>query len=365
MWAMDALNPAGVKLKVVSRQAKISRAKKSDPPVTKPSDGYAGHVQETARVVLPPTIEPEARDLTRGYLWRAVPLPGPIDAIVGAVVGFGPMPKWLGLEPAPKGKPEPKALEFQWNKAGNSEFASQARELEQQLRDPEAKEVGKRALKGGSNDNFLVTLSNGVSAVWTPTAGEKSGDKPRPNIPRGTQARREEAAYLVDRRLGHLARVPPAVSSGLEGRPGALKLLVSQGLDGKEVRQEDLPQKVSPQDYRRIAIFDHVVGNTDRHSGNFLVDQQRRPIPIDHGLAFPVKNGEQGTHNFKFDATFQLNDKEKALLKQFSADREAVSQELSELLEPDAIKAMFGRVDRMLELGWVSHEWRSSPSGQT
>ena len=86
------------------------------------------------------------------------------------------MPKWLGLEPAPKGRPEPQPLEFQWNQASRHDFAQQAQGLENKLRDPQATEVGKRALKGGSNDNFLITLSNGVSAIWTPTAGEKSGD---------------------------------------------------------------------------------------------------------------------------------------------------------------------------------------------
>lgn len=336
-----------------------ARAAPESIPAT--TDGYSGSaIKESTKIVLPPTIEPDARDLTRGYLWRAVPLPGPIDTIIGAVVSFGPMPKWLGLEPAPKGRPEPQPLEFQWNQASRHDFAQQAQGLENKLRDPQATEVGKRALKGGSNDNFLITLSNGVSAIWTPTAGEKSGDKPRPNIPRGTQAKREEAAYLVDKRLGHFARVPPAVSSGLEGRPGALKLLVSQGLDGKESGQENLPGKTAPEDYRRIALFDHVVGNLDRHSGNYLVDGENRPVPIDHGLAFPVQNGDQGTHNFKFDATFQLNDEEKAILRKFSTGSESIREELSGLLETRALDAMFGRVDRMLELGWISHEWRES-----
>ncbi len=360
MVVVDALPPIVSKLPV--RSAKKPLPAQSVPePNTIATDGYSGSaLRESAKVVLPPTVEPDAKDLTRGYLWRAVPLPGPIDTILGAVVSLGPMPKWLGLEPAPRGKPEPQPLEFQWNQASQGDFAQQAQGLEDKLRDPRATETGKRALKGGSNDNFLITLSNGVSAIWTPTAGEKSGEKPRPNIPRGTQAKREEAAYLVDKRLGHLARVPPAVSSGLEGRPGALKLLVSQGLDGKESRQENLPGRTAPEDYRRIALFDHVVGNLDRHSGNYLVDAEERPIPIDHGLAFPVKNGEQGTHNFKFDASFQLNDDEKATLRKFSAESEAISEELSGLLEPKALEAMFARVDRMLELGWISHEWRGA-----
>ena len=102
-----------------------------------------------------------------------------------------------------------------------------------------------------------------------------------------------------------------------------------------------------------------MVGNLDRHSGNFLVDSNERPIPIDHGLAFPTKNSEQGQHNFKFDATFQLNEKEKSLLTNFARQRQSIEEELSGLLEPKAVDAMFQRVDRMLDIGWVSHEWRA------
>jgi len=292
--------------------------------------------------------------LKRGYLWSAVPLPGPINTILAAVVGFGPIPGWLGLEPAPKDFPKPEPLEFSWNQAEDTTFASQARRLEGLLRDPQATEVGKRPVKGGSNSNYLVTLSNGASALWTPSAQEKSSKEARPNIPEGTQAKREEAAFLVDRRLGHFARVPPAVSSGLEGRPGSLKLLVSEA--GGESSEK--PGEFSDADHRRIALFDHVIGNLDRHTGNFLVDGQKRPIPIDHGLSFPVQNRNQGFSNFHFGKTFQLNAKEKGTLSKFVQDRPAVAKELQGLLEPEAIDAMFQRVETMIEIGWVSHQWR-------
>ena len=174
-------------------------------------------------------------------------------------------------------------------------------------------------------------------------------------IPQGTQAKREEAAYLVDRQLGHFARVPPAVSTGLEGREGSLKLLMSE-------ISEDQSDRASfpPNDVRRMALFDHIIGNLDRHSGNFLKSRDDRPIPIDHGLAFPTANGEQGHVNFHFDATFQLNPAEKSMLKTFKKDRSKVEKDLSGLLEPEAVEAMYQRVDRMLELGWISHEWRKA-----
>ncbi len=320
-----------------------------------PTEQYVGSTSQAESLLLPSLEEPRPEDLKRGYLWQAVPLPSPLDGILGALVSFGPIPKLMGLEPAPKARPQPDPLPFSWTGAQGPEFTQQVRAQEALLRDPAAVELGKRRIKGGSNANFLVTLSNGASAVWTPKAGEKSTKSLRKTIPDGTQAQREEAAYLVDKRLGHLARVPPAVSTGLEGRPGSLKLLVSQGQDGNRTRSEE---PFSPSDYRRIALFDHVVGNLDRHSGNFLLDREARPIPIDHGLAFPVENGDQGFNNFHFDASFPLDEKERATLSKFSQQRDEVTLELQGLLEPKAISAMFERVDRMLELGWVSHEWR-------
>lgn len=306
-------------------------------------------------VKLPKLYDLKPVDLKRGYLWQAVSLPGPIDAVLGALLNIGSIAEWMGLEPAPKAKPEPQALPFSWNQADQQTFAERMGELEEKMRDPQATEVGKQRIRGGTNANYLVTLSNGVSVIWTPRAGEQEAGVLREQIPKGSQSKREEAAYLVDRRLGHLARVPVAVSGTLEGREGSLKLLVSQAQDAK---QQDQTESIAPADYRRLALFDHVVGNLDRHSGNFLLDDQGRPIPIDHGLSFPVKNGDQGFSNFHFSATFPLNETEKTRLKEFLCQKESVETELQGLLEKEAVGAMFERVERMLELGWVTQEWR-------
>lgn len=316
-------------------------------------DGYGGSAPEAPqKVKLPPLEEPSPQTLSRGYLWQAVDLPGPLNAVIGAVVSTGPMPRWMGLEPAPKGRPDPEPLNFSWTQSNPIDFAQHSQRLEGLLRDPAAVETGKRRIRGGSNANYLVTLNNGASAVWTPTRGEKA-HQDRPNIPTGTSAQREEAAYLVDKFMGHFARVPPAVSSGLEGRPGALKLLVSQGL-AADRRPDGLPDE----DYRRIALFDHVIGNLDRHVNNYLLDESSKPIPIDHGLAFPTKNGPQGTANFRFEKVFQLNQKEREALTSLVKQRPQVEKTLEGLLEKPAIEAMYERVDQMLTLGWVSHQWR-------
>jgi hypothetical protein len=49
--------------------------------------------------------------------------------------------------------------------------------------------------------------------------------------------------------------------------------------------------KLDPDSVYGAAVLDIVTGNTDRHSGNYLVVDNRF-IPIDHGLTFPDSGSE-------------------------------------------------------------------------
>lgn len=315
-----------------------------------PQDGYAGTVA-VGQVQLPPLEPTSPGQLERGYLWQAIPLPGPIDKILGAVIGFGPVPGWMGLEPAPKAPPQVQPLGYSWTGCSNLEFADHAEHLRASLQT--GREAGKARIRAGSNANYLVSLDNGIAAVFTPSKGEQAPGPARPNLEPGRLAQREEAAYLVDRRLGHLARVPPVVAGGLDGRAGALKLFVPRVPPDNPEQALD---QMDPADYRRLALFDHIIGNLDRHSRNWLVDEGR-PIPIDHGLAFPLKNGPQGAMNFAFNKVFRINAEERKLLTDFAAARGEVEQELSHLLAPPALDAMFERVEAILSSGEVNHQW--------
>ncbi|MCA9794885.1 MAG: hypothetical protein KC910_23920 [Candidatus Eremiobacteraeota bacterium] len=335
-------------ISAASLRAPLTTAAGREP--AQPQDGYAGTVAVT-QVQLPPLEQTTPQQLQRGYLWQAIPLPGPVDKLLGAVLGFGPVPGWMGLEPAPQAPPQVQPLGFSWTGCSASQFADRAEQLRAALQN--GREAGKARIRAGSNANYLVSLDNGVAAVFTPSKGERPPGPARPNLEAGRLAQREEAAYLVDRRLGHLARVPPVVAGGLDGRPGALKLFVPR------VPPEDPDHaltRMNPSDYRRLALFDHIIGNLDRHSRNWLVDEGR-PIAIDHGLAFPLKNGPQGPMNFAFDKVFRINAEERKLLTDFVAARGEVEQELSKLLAAPAIDAMFERVAAILSSGEVNHQW--------
>jgi hypothetical protein len=282
-----------------------------------------------------------------------------LGTVLTRVVGLGPVPGWLGLEPPPERDPVVRPLGFSWNQLSDAEFSAQMQVLEQQLQS--GYEVGKRPLGGGGNGSYLVELDTGPTVVWKPRARQKK-EVSRQQVGRVDEGKREAAAYQVDRFLGHLARVPCAVA-GLKGREGTLCVYVTEGIMARDLGDKQVAlDRLRPEDLRRLALFDHIIGNLDRHGGNWLLDCAGRPIPIDHGLSFPKHNGEQGMHHFDFAADLTLNPQETDLLRGFLGQRQAIEKTLAPLLEPEAIEAMFERVEVMLVGGRTDNGWRQDTS---
>lgn len=290
----------------------------------------------------------------------AVPGGGALLLLGAALTATG---AWLTKAPKPVMLEQTQSLSQTYRQtlqSGPSEQRQQSFEvLEQALSDPSAqlKEDSFKRLDG-SRGATVRTASNGASILWKT---RESGRSLRDAVPRYGQNSREVAAYLVDKRLGHFARVPPSVSREFEGEKGVATLIVDQAVPGKADDATGwLMARPQVEGYRKVAIFDNIIGNLDRHQDNYLMTEQGRVVPIDHGLAFPVKNGQHHSKpNFAFDKTVVLNDGEKKMLCGFLAQRKQVSEELSEHLEPEAITAMFERVEKMIATGQTCSDWRS------
>lgn len=207
-------------------------------------------------------------------------------------------------------------------------------------------------VKGTREAQVRTDAESGLTYLWK---AKEQGQKLRWNVPRHSENKREIAAYLVDKHLGHYARVPPSVLSS----KGEISTFI---VDKAKARCDSVPwllEHPETDGYRRLAIFDNIIGNLDRHSGNFLTTKEGRIVPIDHGLAFPTKNEDQGSSvNYSFDKDTQLTQAESLMLSSFAADREIVTKQLREYLEPEAISAMFDRVETMLEKGQTDSDWR-------
>lgn len=107
-------------------------------------------------------------------------------------------------------------------------------------------------------------------------------------------------------------------------------------------------------DLRRVALLDHVIGNTDRHGNNAQVkdvDGVKRLIPIDHSLAFPEgpsDSGSQGAAQKFLGARLSLE--EVALLHQLRGNK-SLLQDLQRELGAGAANSLIHRLDKMLKTG--------------
>lgn len=233
--------------------------------------------------------------------------------------------------------------------------------LEDALSDPNASVLDVKTLGTGINQSFIVTLSNGVKGIFKPGAGETQ-EKLREQLEENHQSKREEAAYLVDKAMGHLGRIPPVVSREIDGQQGILMAFIpdSKPADSKNRAAKKLLKDPEHPDYHRIAVLDNVIGNLDRHTGNWMLTRGGNAVPIDHGLSFPLQNRDQGYTNFDFEVRVMLNSADHEALSQLRDNREELQEKLAPLLDREAVKGMFWRVDRLLQDGFTWNGWRRS-----
>ena len=155
-------------------------------------------------------------------------------------------------------------------------------------------------LNGGMNSGVrIVNLEDGTRAVFKPQGGNGSSIA-RGNITPGKDTEREIGAWEVAKRVGLQDMVPPVVEKVVDGKRGAL-LAYKNGkaahcLDGDA-------QYDGKENLARAAVFDYVIGNEDRHEGNWLVEDADKGADnaklhlIDHSLSFP--EGPLGAFNHR------------------------------------------------------------------
>jgi hypothetical protein len=141
----------------------------------------------------------------------------------------------------------------------------------------------------------VVQFEDGVTGIFKPVEGEPDGI--RNTVPDRTAYLREAAAYEVAKIVGMEDLVPATVVREIDGELGSVQEFIADAdSDHGMYDTEDIMDVGDfPDDVVRAAAFDFVIGNTDRHSGNWLIKKNGKVVLIDNGLSFP----------FKSDATLQ------------------------------------------------------------
>lgn len=208
--------------------------------------------------------------------------------------------------------------------------------------------ISKKALGGGANSSYIMEMDNGEKAVWKPRDGERTDL--RDSIPEYTQYKREAAAYAVAKAIGMEDLIPPTTIREIDGKVGSMQEF-TEGVVAKEV-----PAKIcfdGDTDLKRAAVFDYLVGNSDRHRGNWLVDLKRgdKLRLIDHGLILP--NNQKDTYvnqNIMNEATVRKNFTIPPEIAHLTEKWPAVEKALESCqIEPDAIAMTHHRLIDLTE----------------
>lgn len=153
------------------------------------------------------------------------------------------------------------------------------------------------AHEAGVNDSIVLELKDGRKILFKPIEGEMSGI--RFSIPAGTYAEREVAGKHVVDALGWNHLVPETEIITVAGKKGAAVLWIDDavGLANMSSNPQGFIAASNREHTVQSILFDWVIGNTDRHQGNYMslpdFDVNKRRIGlIDHGLAFPDKPGD-------------------------------------------------------------------------
>lgn len=142
--------------------------------------------------------------------------------------------------------------------------------------------------------------------IFKPASGEVHVSEIGSDVPTfhsGGYHGRESAASHVAEIMGVHDLVPATTVRTHNGQRGSIQRFVPGALTGVKAAAHG---KISPfgdshEDLRRAAAFDYLVGNTDRHPGNWLVKGTgggNKLVLIDHGHSFPEGGFHDHANNF-------------------------------------------------------------------
>ncbi len=178
--------------------------------------------------------------------------------------------------------------------------------------------------KGGVNGTYKT--ENGIKGILK--YKDEEAIELRDSIPPNTQYLREVAASKYDKIYG-FDIVPDTVFREIDGRIASHQLF----LDGYKEFVKAPPswiKEIKTSAAEKFGLFDFLIGNEDRHVGNFMVNSFGKMKAIDHGLSFG-QYASTGKRNF----WIKMWDQNESI-----ANKEHLSGVWNSLLNKDKLKLL-------------------------
>lgn len=212
---------------------------------------------------------------------------------------------------------------------------------------------------GGTNTTRKVELDNGIVGYHKPFSGLEDDLAGEFGQSSAQQPVHEVAAWQVAKEMGPPwdRIVAPVVLREVDGEMGSFAL----ERPGIPMRH---PFTVAPEEVKAAAFFDALVGQQDRHPGNYLVQGDRVNL-IDHGYTF-ARGNDYSNHSFFVRARRSSNPDKLGPRADMLTGSEVdaldrfldspTSWGLLGVLEPDRLAAMRARALKMRESGRLLKE---------
>lgn len=207
-----------------------------------------------------------------------------------------------------------------------------------------------KAFRGGVNETVKLEYEDGTTGYFKPFDGLDERCARDYGQEDNLQPLHEAAAWQLAREMGppHSQLVAPCVMVEYEGSLGS----VSYGVPGRPGHAEAAPDE---QQLADAAFFDCLIGQQDRHEGNYLVDNRGITL-IDHGFGFSrpgtdVFNVSRLVERRHLNGEGHLSRDEIGKLSAFLDSPNGHG--MKDYLEPERYKAMKWRARQMLEKGRV------------
>ena len=203
-----------------------------------------------------------------------------------------------------------------------------------------------KKLGGGICDTRKVTLADGEVGVYKSLSGESTMLS---DTAGGALYKREAAAYDVAKAMGWDDLVPETVVKRGPVNIGS----VQKWVDGTIASETSgaVMQRIAEFEKERLFAFDVVIGNADRHGGNFMITSTRKIKAIDNGFAFLVDKAETAINLRPFYSGYfnnTISPKVKDAVKRLLKNKTMLKKRFKILgLEQKAIDLMFKRAKNL------------------
>lgn len=208
---------------------------------------------------------------------------------------------------------------------------------------------------GGINRGTLI-LKNGEKVVRKCYLGEYQGEL-RPGVPVGGMTDREYAASIIDDVMGW-GQVPKVTYARYGQQDGIFMKFVEDGIERGSYYMYGETMAIGRDQLQKSMIFDIVIGHSDRHGGNWMIDPQGKVHLIDNGLCLP----DVPDFHFRYSredrkAAFpsgQINiNPYRAQLQKLLDNRPTVTKMLTQAgnktISLEAIELMYDRIEMLLK----------------